>query len=141
MTKDKNDRDENLADNPTEVARRPSYKDTFWGQPSTAYIEIDASNDDEEVSHDDKVAEMKESAWFSMGVTRQEKIEVRKSRRNNLIIKLVERRIEYQFLFKRLQAIWRIQSPFNLVDLPNDFFIVRFTSKDDYATHYLMGHG
>lgn len=48
-------------------------------------------------------------------------------------------RIGYQFLLKKLQAMQRIQHEFDLIDLNNDFFIVRLTNKEDYKTALLGG--
>lgn len=35
--------------------------------------------------------------------------------------------------------MWRIQAPITLIDLPNDFFIVKFTSKEDYTAALVQG--
>lgn len=42
------------------------------------------------------------------------------------------RTIGYQFLLGRLQAMWRTQHDFACIDLCNDFFIARFSNKQDY---------
>lgn len=38
----------------------------------------------------------------------------------------------YHFLLHRLQALWRCQSQFTLIDLTNDFYIAKFSNKLDY---------
>lgn len=59
----------------------------------------------------------------------------------SLIVKLVGRTIGYQFLLRRLQTMGRVQHPFSLIDLSNDYFFVRFTSKEDYESVLLNGPG
>lgn len=44
-----------------------------------------------------------------------------------------------QFLLRRLQAMWKIQHPFALIDLSNDWFIVRFSNRRDYEVGLLNG--
>lgn len=85
--------------------------------------------DEEENSH----------SWFSMGMIRSEKIEARKPWHYNLIIKLLGRRIGYHYLSKRIQAMWKPQLAFTLIDLTKDIFIVKFTSKDDHNKALLNG--
>lgn len=91
------------------------------------------------VPDDDELEEMDDGQWFSMGMTKEEKIEARKPWRLNLIIKMVGRSIGYQLLLRRLQAMWRPQQPFTLIDLSNNYFIARFTNKQDYEVALLNG--
>lgn len=70
-------------------------------------------------------------------MTREEKIEARKPWHLSMIIKLVGRSIRYQFLLRRLQSMWKTQLAFMLIDLSNDYFIVRFTKKQDYKVAML----
>lgn len=75
---------------------------------------------DGEISHDN-IVEEEDGPWFSMGMTKLEKHEARRPWRMSVIIKLVGRSIGYQFLLRRLQTMWRVQGPFALIDLSNDF--------------------
>lgn len=87
---------------------------------------MDDSVDDEyDASDDDVIEDLEYESCFSMGMSRQEKIAARRSWRTSLIIKLVGRRIGYQYLPRRLHAIWIIQSTISRNDLSNDFFIFR----------------
>lgn len=66
------------------------------------------------------------------GMTKEEKIEARRPWKLSVIIKLVGRSIGYPFLLKKIQIVWKIQQKLSLIDLSNDFFIVKFTSEQDY---------
>lgn len=46
--------------------------------------------------------------WFYMWMSKKEKIEARRLWRNSVIIKLVGRRIGYQYLLKCIQAMWKV---------------------------------
>lgn len=53
-------------------------------------------------------------------------------------MKLIGKRIGYHYLSKHLQVIWKIRSSMNLIDLPNDFYIVKL-NKEDYNLALLDG--
>lgn len=74
-----------------------------------------------------------------MGMSKSENLEARKPWKTSLIIKLVGQKIGYHYLSKRLLAMWKPQSVFTLTNLTNDFYIVKFTSKDDYNNAILKG--
>lgn len=119
--------------------RKSSYKKKVMGIGSDAAMEgdgqdreSDASDDDDDDFEDDV-----EGPWISMGMTKDEKNEVRKPWRLSLIIKLIGRSIEYQFLLCRLQALWKPQHGFMLIDLSNEFFIARFANQQDYEVALL----
>lgn len=84
------------------------------------------------LDNDYESEEEEDGPWFSMGMTKEEKREARKPWRLSLIIELGGRKIGYQFLLRRLQALWKRQHEFALIDLCNDFFIARFSHKQDY---------
>ncbi|XP_073273316.1 uncharacterized protein [Primulina huaijiensis] len=42
------------------------------------------------------------------------------------------RSIGYNYIFRRIEALWKPKAPIDLVALDNDYFIVRFASIDDY---------
>lgn len=119
---------------------RPSYRDKVRGMAATPTTMEGLNNDDDDdASDDDVVEDLGDDYCFSMGMSRQEKISARRPWRTTLIIKLVGRRIGYRYLLNRLQAMSRIQSSISLMDLPNDFYIIRFRTTEDYNTALLDG--
>lgn len=50
----------------------------------------------------------------------------------SLICKVLGKRMAYSFLSKRLQLIWKTKATITIIDLENDFFLVRFSNQDDY---------
>lgn len=52
--------------------------------------------------------------------------------RKTIIIKLLGRRIGYRFMYGRLAKLWSLSGNFNLINLENDFFVVRFAEMVHY---------
>lgn len=65
-------------------------------------------------------------------MTKIEKIEARRPWSNSLIIKLVGRMIGYQYLWRRIQAMWKTQGEPILIDLSNNYFIVKLNKREEY---------
>lgn len=84
------------------------------------------------VSDDDIIEECKGATCLSLGMTKAKKIEARRTWWNSLIIKLIGRSIWYHFPWRRIQTMWRTQSEPLLIDLGNDFFIVKLGSRSEY---------
>ncbi|BFG37533.1 hypothetical protein CerSpe_238070 [Prunus speciosa] len=51
--------------------------------------------------------------------------------RNSIIIKFVGRVHTYNFILARLKQRWQLKGPTQLIDLANDFLIVRFFLEED----------
>lgn len=122
------------------MPQRPSYRDTLRGMQGNDSLDVEGSDGEDGDVLDDGVAEeVEDSSLFSMRMFRHEKMEARKPWRTSLIIKLVKRKIGHQYILKRLQATWRLQSTISIIDLHNDFFIIRLKSKEDYNTAFHNG--
>ncbi|KAI9071830.1 hypothetical protein K1719_046204 [Acacia pycnantha] len=50
-----------------------------------------------------------------------------------VIVKLLGRDIGYKLLLSILQSIWAKKGVISLINIGNDFFVVKFTNKDDYV--------
>lgn len=60
--------------------------------------------------------------------------------RSALIIKVLGKQFGYQFLMRRLTAMWCHKGEFKLISLSNDFFIVRVELMEDRERILLDGH-
>lgn len=118
---------------------KSSYKEKVLDMNFDVVMEGDEVDLEGEVSDDDKSEYDEEDPWFSIGMTKEEKLEARRPWRLSLIIKLVGKSVGYQFLMRWLQLLWKPQHAFSLVDLHNDFFIARFSNKLDYEVALLNG--
>lgn len=68
----------------------------------------------------------------SYPLTKKEKVRLRAPWRQSLIVKVMGRKIGYTYLLRRLSTIWHPKSKMDLINLENDYFIVKFKSKIDY---------
>ncbi|MBA0608739.1 hypothetical protein Godav_020926 [Gossypium davidsonii] len=49
-----------------------------------------------------------------------------------IIMKLLGRSIGFSVLLKKITSLWCPRSPIQLLDLENDYYLIRFNSEDDY---------
>lgn len=74
-----------------------------------------------------------------MDITKEEKKATRRSWRFSVIIKLIGKTIGYHYLLRRVQSTWKPQAPITLIDLSNDFYIVRLSNAHDFETALFDG--
>ncbi|XP_019251203.1 PREDICTED: uncharacterized protein LOC109230131 [Nicotiana attenuata] len=65
-------------------------------------------------------------------ITSSDKDHTYKNWSNALIIKMFGRRIGYQFLQKKLHAIWKPIEYLSLIDLGCDYYLIKFTKEENY---------
>lgn len=58
---------------------------------------------------------------------------------NAVVAKLLGRTIGYRALCNRLNDLWKMSQGFSVIDLENDFFLVRFKTEGD--AHYALTQG
>ncbi|MBA0574799.1 hypothetical protein Golob_028113, partial [Gossypium lobatum] len=49
-----------------------------------------------------------------------------------VVFKLLGQSIEYTTLQNKINSLWRPSSPFQLMDIENRYFLVKFQNKDDF---------
>ena len=52
---------------------------------------------------------------------------------NALIVKVFGKTVGYHFLHSRITSLWKPIGRMDCVDLGNDFFLIKFQAKEDYA--------
>lgn len=60
------------------------------------------------------------------------------SMKNSMVIRMLGRAIRYRPLLVRLQSLWHPAGIFQLVDLENNFYLVKFSDSADF-TYTLIG--
>lgn len=119
-----------------EGRRKKSYKDSVMHSQGDVRMGDSDSETDDEFSNDDDdddddVEQDEDGLWIRLGMSKAEKKEARKPWRHNVIINVVSKKIGYHYLYSKLQAMWRLQTLFMLIDLTNDFFIVKLLTKQE----------
>lgn len=65
-------------------------------------------------------------------MTKEELEMIRKPWRQTLIVKVMGRSVGYAYLLRRIKVLWRPKNRIDLVAIDNEYFLVKFESKEDY---------
>ncbi|OMO65780.1 reverse transcriptase [Corchorus capsularis] len=79
-------------------------------------------------------SEKERSKWPQLKVSKEEHESLCQPWKQTLIVKVLGKSVGYNFLLNRLRQIWNLQQDFSLMDLDNDYFLVRVRNPDDYNT-------
>ena len=72
-------------------------------------------------------------------LSRETKRRIRDPWKNAIIIKLFDRKMGYEVLMRRLRFKWQLKGNIALTDVGHSFYVVRFTSVEDYE--FVMSQG
>ncbi|KAL9419379.1 hypothetical protein AB3S75_037193 [Citrus x aurantiifolia] len=128
-----------------ENSEHPSFRDQLMKSQKDTEEELFGCDEDLDLNPEDVLfmnTESMPSITFSPKVHEQ----LIKPWQNTVVVKLLGRRIGYRALCNRLESLWSMTPGFNIIDLENDFYLVRFKNEGD-ADHALtsgpwtiMGH-
>ena len=72
-------------------------------------------------------------------VTKEQKQRFRKPWKDALIIEMFEKGVGYLRLQCSLKSKWKLRGDFSLIDIGCNYYIMRFTNKEDYT--YVLTQG
>ncbi|EEF27919.1 conserved hypothetical protein [Ricinus communis] len=78
------------------------------------------------------LGKMNEEDCPSFHITKQEKARLRRPWKQTLIVKLLGRTLEFKFFERRLRLLWKSKSAMDIVTIDNDFYLVKFSSIDNF---------
>ncbi|XP_019232367.1 PREDICTED: uncharacterized protein LOC109213071 [Nicotiana attenuata] len=81
--------------------------------------------------HEDETNNYPNSELF-IPITSSDKKRIYKNWSSALIVKIFGRRIGYQFLQKKVHAIWKPTENLSLIDLGCDYYSIKFTKEENY---------
>lgn len=110
---------------------KASYRDMVVGKKSQTMFDKMEELDDGMVSNYDLVEEGDGKTWFGMCMPREEKIKARRPWCNSVVIRMVGRSVGYHYIWRQIQSMWRTQVEPLLIDLGNNYFIVKLTSREE----------
>ncbi|XP_039039738.1 uncharacterized protein LOC120177789 [Hibiscus syriacus] len=90
-------------------------------------------NDDEIVVLDEDYVIDKSDAFPTIKFSEKVHDQIDKNMRNVIIVRLLGRMIGYKALLNRIQALWKPIGEIQLIDLENNYFLVKFADEDDYT--------
>ncbi|MBA0676619.1 hypothetical protein Goari_018087 [Gossypium aridum] len=63
-----------------------------------------------------------------------------KSMEQTVVVRLLGRTIGYRALLNRIQSLWKPIGSFQVIDIENDYFLVKFSMNQDYNKALTEGH-
>lgn len=128
------DEQENNATSP-QPGNGPSFREALTGRKTVEGKKVEDVVSDDDAEEEGEGDEDCPNFWL----TKEEKIRMRKPWQNTLIIKVLGRTVGYNYLLKRLRAIWKPKAAMDLVAIQNGYHLARFASVDDYEFAKLEG--
>ena len=116
-------------------ARVPiSYKDSLVGDIPGAYEQAFRLDMDREEEEDDSDTELEPliEGMVEIKLSKETKSRIRKPWAKALIVKVFGKTVGFNYLTFKINALWKPAFRIDCVNLGRDFFLVRFSSSDDY---------
>lgn len=137
---------------PREIARAVtdhpnlwSYKDRLMGVNGGDQEEYEKEDekywDEEDFSEDEDEEEQRRrnALCLRVEVNRERRIKLCRKWRRTLIIKVLGKVMGYKFLYDKIQKLWNPKGAMEMIDIPNNFYVVRFS--DDKDLNYALEEG
>ncbi|KAL0008051.1 hypothetical protein SO802_009553 [Lithocarpus litseifolius] len=111
----------------------PSFKDKLIGEIPGAYVQaFDFSEYIEDEMEAEPVVETLREGFAAVKISKELKQHIRAPWSKALIIKVYGRTVGFNYLSSKILALWKPKGKIDCVDLGFDFFLVRFSMKDDH---------
>lgn len=112
-------------------AAMPSYKSTLLGESSEK--KNDNFGEEEFVLLDDDAAVEMIEGVPSITFSDRVKEYIKRRMARTVIVKLLGGKICFNTLLNKISLIWSPQGHFQLMDLENEFYLIRFKDEEDYS--------
>lgn len=121
-----------------------SYKNMLLGvngeiKSSSEEVESWSDEDGEEVEVQENPIGYVDPFCHVIEISSEEREKLCRPWRKAIIMKVLGRRVGYKTLAGRLSKIWNLTGNFELINLQNDFFLVRFYEPKDYDCVFYEG--
>ena len=114
------------------VSSSKSFKEKLIREIPGAYAQAFVFNDqmEDDVESDDEVTGLRKGL-AAVKFSKETKLRIRGSWSNALIVKLYRRKMGFTFIQSKLQQLWKPSGRLDCVDLGNEFFLTKFSLKED----------
>ena len=113
-----------------ETSERLSFRDQLMKSQKDTKDEMFGSDEDIELKSEDVIV-MNNDSMPSITFSPKVHEQLIKPWQNTVVVKLLGRRIGYRALCNRLESLWNLTPGFNIIDLENEFYLVRFKNAGD----------
>ncbi|GMJ04099.1 hypothetical protein HRI_004079100 [Hibiscus trionum] len=110
--------------------RKPSFRDIMIGQ-TTETKDTCAIDDLDMVVLDDDVRVQADGAIPEITFSERVHAAIDKRLENSVIVRLLGKSIGYTALLTRIEALWKPKGGMRLIDLDNEYYLVRFAKAED----------
>ncbi|KAH1083096.1 hypothetical protein J1N35_022857 [Gossypium stocksii] len=115
-----------------------SFKDKLLGWVSNDYYQKDFDEDKFELIEGDVITRLVDGI---PDIKFSERVHtwIQRSMTKMVIIKLIGQKIRFNNLVSKLNSMWKPNCSFQLMDLENDYYFVKFQAKKDYDKALIDG--
>ncbi|KAL4354463.1 hypothetical protein GQ457_06G022390 [Hibiscus cannabinus] len=117
-----------------------SYKDIVVGPNDSSHGSKSVAFDDDDIELlEDDIAFGSENGVPTIDFSKRVQTLALQSMDLTLVVKVLGRRIGYNMLHNMIYGIWKPTHPLKLIDIENDFFLVKFIDRGDYLKDLTEG--
>lgn len=114
-------------------ATEVSFKDKLLGEIPGAYNQAFAFDEsmDADVDSDEEIEELREG-FAAVKLSKDVKHRIRAVWASSFIVKVYGRSVGFNYIQAKLNALWKPTGRLDIIDLGKEFFLTRFSCKDDH---------
>lgn len=86
---------------------------------------------------DDFEPQENDASCLTILLTAEEKRKIRKPWKNAIIIKVLDQTVGFNYLRRSLMQKWKPKGEFAMIDVGNEYYVIRFTNEED-LNHVMM---
>ncbi|KAJ4834520.1 hypothetical protein Tsubulata_017864 [Turnera subulata] len=125
--------------NTTSMARKSRYRDMLTGGPKSPMPEDPWEEEEEPVFEDGDIQVVEKEGKKVVELSEVFMARLQKPWEQAMVVKLMGRNIGYRTLKSKIDSLWQPKGPFKLIDLENNYFVVRFWDVEDFHRAPLEG--
>ncbi|XP_050260020.1 uncharacterized protein LOC126705116 [Quercus robur] len=112
---------------------KSSFKDKLLGEIPGAYNQAFAFEEhmEADIESDEELEELREG-FAAVKLSKGVKHRIRAVWASSLIVKVYGRSVGFSYIQTRLNALWKPNGRLDVIDLGKDFFLTRFSCKEDH---------
>lgn len=114
---------------------KPSFKEMLLGNGNASAKEDSFTplNEEKELAlTDDDVSISLEGTYAQVCFSERIHSLIDESNKQTVVVRMLGRPIDYKALSNRIESLWGLTGAYKIVDLDNNYFLVKLASQDDY---------
>lgn len=110
-----------------------SFKDKLVGEIPRAYAQaFDLSHQLDDKMESDLEMEALRDDLAAVKLSKELRLHIKALWSNGLIVKVIGRSVGFSFLHSKIMALWKPMGKIDCIDLSCEFYLIRFSVKEDY---------